>query len=254
MPIREASAVSSEEMSRSMDWKPMPTKMEAPSRKRATGLMQSLRLTRSRISLQVSSGLGAGAAEAVSPSSASSSWAATGAASRIGLAIAKRLAREGAQLALLDENPHKMETIDRESFGPDCRLLTVSCNLCDSRQIRAAVDTISTEWGGLDVLVNSAGNAFYGSTQAMSQEDWQRLLDVSLLGPVELTRLLLPLLLDAEEAHVLNVSSVYGFLATNRCTAHHLTKFGLLGFSEALRAEFAHGRLGVTVLCPDFVA
>lgn len=177
----------------------------------------------------------------------------TGASGGIGRAIAMRLVREGARLALLDENQHKLETIDRESFGPDCRLLTVSCDLCDSHQIRAAVDTILAEWGGLDVLVNSAGIAFYGSTQAMSQDEWQRLLGVNLLGPVELTRILLPWLLEEEEAHIVNVSSMYGFFATNRCTAYHLTKFGLLGFSEALRAEFARGRLGVTALCPGFV-
>jgi hypothetical protein len=91
----------------------------------------------------------------------------TGASGGIGLAIAMRLARAGAQLTLLDENERKLDTIDRESFGPHCRLLAVPCNLSDSQQIGAAVDTILKEWGGLDVLVNSAGIAFYGSTQAV---------------------------------------------------------------------------------------
>ncbi len=177
----------------------------------------------------------------------------TGAASGIGRAIAIGLAREGAQLALLDVDRDGLQRIDSEVLGSDCEPIRLPCDLRDDSQIEAAVARIVSEWGGLDILVNNAGVVYYGRTHAMSKQEWQQVLDVNLLGPAELTRLLLPHLLAQPEAHVVNVSSMYGYVATNRCTAYHLTKSALIGFSEALRAECARSGLGVSVICPAFV-
>lgn len=165
-----------------------------------------------------------------------------------------QLAREGAQLALLDHNAEELTRLDAAALGTDAEPLHLICDLRDQHQIHHAVHQLLQHWQGLDILVNNAGVAYYGSTHAMSEQDWQQILGVNLLGPVELTRLLLPHLLAQPEAHIVNVSSMYGHLATNRSTAYHLTKFGLVGFSEALRAEYARSGLGVTSLCPGFVA
>ncbi|MCC9606922.1 SDR family NAD(P)-dependent oxidoreductase [Blastopirellula sp. JC732] len=178
----------------------------------------------------------------------------TGAASGIGRSIAMQLAREGVHLALLDHNEVELKQLDAKALGIDAEPLHLICDLRDREQIQEAVQQLIRHWQGVDILINNAGVAYYGSTHAMSQDEWQQILGVNLLAPVELTRLLLPYLLAEPEAHIVNVSSMYGHLATNRSTAYHLTKFGLVGFSEALRAEYARSGLGVTSLCPGFVA
>ena len=109
------------------------------------------------------------------------------------------------------------------------------------------------DWGGLDILVNNAGVAYYGPTECMTAEQWQRLLAVNLLAPIQFTRELLPTLLERPEAHILNVCSIAGLVASGRLAAYHVSKYGLVGFSEALRAEFDRRGLGVTALCPGLV-
>jgi short-subunit dehydrogenase len=77
---------------------------------------------------------------------------------------------------------------------------------------------------------------------------------VNLLAPMRLTRALLPALIERPEAHIVNVASMYGFVATAECAAYHASKFGLLGFSESLAVEFQGTNLGVTTVCPGFVS
>jgi short-subunit dehydrogenase len=103
------------------------------------------------------------------------------------------------------------------------------------------------------LLVNNAGVAYYGATTEMDDDAWHTLMAVNLHAPVLLTRRLLPRMLEQPEAHVLNVSSILGLVAHRKACAYHVSKYAMVGFSEALRAEFTRTGLGVTVLCPGFV-
>lgn len=181
-------------------------------------------------------------------------WAVvTGAGSGIGQAIARRLAHEGTHLWLIDRNADALETVSAE-----CRRLGV---LVESRvvdlTVEEEIETLAAELldadTPIDVLVNNAGVAYYGATAAMEDEAWNQLMAVNLHAPVLLTRRLLPRLLEQPEAHVLNVSSILGLVAHRKACAYHVSKFAMVGFSEALRAEFTRAGLGVTVLCPGFV-
>jgi short-subunit dehydrogenase len=177
----------------------------------------------------------------------------TGAASGIGRAIALALAHEGANLFLVDiDQPRLAETAgEARNLG-----IHVNAHVCDvSRpaEIHDAVMALLETWGGLDILVNNAGIAYYGPTANMTEEQWERLLAVNLHAPIQLTRELLPALLARSEAHILNMCSIAGLVATPRLAAYHVSKFALVGFSEALRAEYGHRGLGVTALCPGLV-
>jgi NAD(P)-dependent dehydrogenase (short-subunit alcohol dehydrogenase family) len=88
----------------------------------------------------------------------------------------------------------------------------------------------------------------------MTGEQWQRIMAVNLLAPIRLVHELLPLLLVAEEAHILNVSSMFGLATWRKTAAYQTSKFGLVGFSAALRAEYCSDTFGVTALCPGFRA
>jgi short-subunit dehydrogenase len=177
----------------------------------------------------------------------------TGAASGIGRAIALALAREGAHLYLIDIDGANLAVTAREAAQQNVTVLTRVCDLSDPKQITAAVDSLLSSWGRLDILVNNAGTIYYGPTKEMTAEQWNRVLAVNLLAPIQLVRELLPTLTAQPEAHIVNVSSIFGLVPVPRITAYQTSKFGLVGFSAALRAEYGQHHCGVTALCPGFV-
>ena len=126
-------------------------------------------------------------------------------------------------------------------------------DLSDAAQISAAVGRLAAAFGGLDILINNAGVSYYGPTEAMTPEQWRRIMAVNLLAPIQLFGELLPLLAAAEEAHVLNVCSMFGIAPWRKAAAYQTSKYGLVGFTAALRAEFQRAHFGVTALCPGFV-
>ena len=177
----------------------------------------------------------------------------TGAASGIGRAIALALAGEGADVFLVDINADALADVAREAGNHGIKVVTAVCDLSDPAQIEELGANLRRRWNGLNILVNNAGIAYYGHTHLMTGEQWQRIMAVNLLAPIRLVHELLPLLLVAEEAHILNVSSMFGLATWRKTAAYQTSKFGLVGFSAALRAEYCSDTFGVTALCPGFV-
>jgi NAD(P)-dependent dehydrogenase (short-subunit alcohol dehydrogenase family) len=177
----------------------------------------------------------------------------TGAASGIGRAIALALAEEGADLFLLDVDEAKLIETARTARQMGGQVRTHVCDLAQSADIQAALDALLAAWGGLDILINNAGIAYYGATEAMADGLWDRILAVNLLAPIRLARELLPVLAAQEEAHIVNVCSFLGLAPARKITAYQTSKFGLVGFSLALRTEYGRPNFGVTTLCPGFV-
>jgi 3-oxoacyl-[acyl-carrier protein] reductase len=176
----------------------------------------------------------------------------TGAASGIGRAIALALAKEGADLFLVDIRDAELASVAREAQGLGVAVLPRVCDLSKPAQITAMVDSLLSEWGKLDILVNNAGVAYYGPTHDMTAEQWTWILSINLLAPIQLIRELIPTLLEQQDAHILNVCSILGLVTARKAAAYQTTKFGLVGLSAALRAEYGRD-LGVTALCPGFV-
>ena len=174
----------------------------------------------------------------------------TGAASGIGRGIALALAREGADLYLIDVDEVGLTAVASEATALGVSAVTDRCDLSQPAEITRALQTMLARWEHLDILVNNAGIAYYGPTQLMTAAQWDRLLGVNLLAPIQITRELLPVLLSRPDAHVLNVCSISGLVAGGRFAAYHTSKFGLIGFTAALRAEYGRHGLGVSALCP----
>ncbi len=177
----------------------------------------------------------------------------SGASSGIGRAIALRLAGEGADLFLVGIDEAGMAKTADEARRAGVEVITRRCDVSQPREISSTVAEVLSRWNGVDILVNNAGITYYGRTERMAAEHWEKLLRVNLLSHVQFTRELLPSLLKRPEAHVLNVCSVLGLIGMPKVTAYCTSKFGLVGFSESLRNEFGRQGLGVTALCPGFV-
>jgi short-subunit dehydrogenase len=181
----------------------------------------------------------------------------TGAGSGIGRELSLALAREGVDLWLLDINPtslaevrEEVEKLSRTNNDQPIEVQTSVCDVSKPTEITAAVQSLLAKWGRLNILVNNAGVAYYGPTEKMTAEQWNWLMSINLLAPIQFTRELLPTLLAQTESHLLNICSISGLVAGGRFAAYHTSKFGLVGFTEAMRAEFSRQGLGVTALCP----
>ncbi|OHB75004.1 MAG: short-chain dehydrogenase [Planctomycetes bacterium RBG_16_64_10] len=174
----------------------------------------------------------------------------TGGAAGLGRAIAEQLARAGADVYLLDIDRLGLTDAVGQLRSLGVEAIGAYCDVAQPDQISASVQGLMARWGGLDILVNNAGVAYYGPTLSMTAAQWDWILAVNLHAPIQFTRELLPVLLERAEAHILNMASITGLVAGGRFCAYHVSKFGLVGFSEALRAEFGRQGLGVTALCP----
>jgi NAD(P)-dependent dehydrogenase (short-subunit alcohol dehydrogenase family) len=174
----------------------------------------------------------------------------TGAGSGLGRAIALRLARERANLHLLDIDLPAAEAVADECRRLGVRAAAARCDVSQLSELEMAARDILQQWGTIDILVNNAGIGWYGHTLKMPADAWERLLDVNLHAPIHLTRLLLPTMLKRPEAHVVNMASISGWVCGARFAAYHVSKFGLVGFSEAMRAEYLRRGIGFTAVCP----
>lgn len=177
----------------------------------------------------------------------------TGAGSGIGRAIAIALAREGADLCLVGRDEAKLQATAAEARGHGVEAMIMTCDLAQPAQITATVKSVLAHWPRLDILVNNAGLTYYGATELMTADQLQQILSVNLLAPLQLIRELLPAFIEQGDAHILNVSSIFGLVTMRKAAAYQATKFGLVGLSNTLRAEYRRNGIGVTVLCPGFV-
>jgi clavulanate-9-aldehyde reducatase len=178
----------------------------------------------------------------------------TGASSGIGEATALALARAGAAVALGARRKDRLEEIAKRISDGGGRALPVEADVTDEEQARRLVETAQRELGGLSILVNNAGLMLLGPLEGADPADWRRMVEVNLLGLLWCTRAALPLMREGGGGDIVNVSSVAGRRADAGAAVYNMTKFGVTGFSEALRQEALHAGIRVTCVEPGFVA
>ncbi|MDA7979443.1 MAG: SDR family oxidoreductase [Pirellulales bacterium] len=177
----------------------------------------------------------------------------TGAASGIGRDVCLELARGGADLYLIDIDEDGMRQTADLCREHQVEVRSRCCDVSQADEITATVDAVLAEWEVIDILINNAGVAYYGPVTRMKTEQWDWLLAINLHAPIRFTHEFLPVLLSRPEGHVVNMASICGLVAGPRQTAYHVSKFGLVGYTESLRAEFAGKTLGLTCMCPGLV-
>lgn len=177
----------------------------------------------------------------------------TGAGAGIGRAIATALAEQGVDLWLVDIDEPALEAVADELRLLEVEVVTTVCDLAQAGQIAAMVENIQRQWGTLNILINNAGLCYYGPMMRMTAEHREDIMAVNLLAPIHLTHALLPLLSAQGDAHVVNICSMFGLVTYRKAAIYQASKFGLVGFTEALRAEYAGTGLGFTAVCPGFV-
>jgi clavulanate-9-aldehyde reducatase len=178
----------------------------------------------------------------------------TGASSGIGEATAEALAREGATVAVAARRLDRLEELAKRISDEGGRAETFEVDVADENQARGLILDSEEKLGGLDILINNAGLMLLGPVQGADTEEWRRMVDVNCLGLLYCTHAALPVMQQRGGGHIVNVSSVAGRQADLGSAVYNMTKWGVVGFSEALRQEALHSNVRVTVVEPGFVA
>jgi short-subunit dehydrogenase len=181
----------------------------------------------------------------------------TGAASGIGLALARALAARGVDLALADRDEAALAAVRAELAAKGRRVVTHGCDVSDDAQVAEAARAFDRQLGPIHLLFNNAGIDMSGRLQDLALADWRRAFDVNVFGVVHGIRHFLPLLQrHGEAAHVVNTASGAGLWVSGDATmgAYAATKFAVVAISEALEQELEGTPVGVSVLCPGPVA
>jgi len=177
----------------------------------------------------------------------------TGAGGGIGGALARKLARNGFRLALVDVDGDAMARTAAAVREAGAEVSVHMADLSDAETVDAVAEAVLRAHEQVDVLVNNAGVALFGGFHEMRLSDFEWLLSVNFWAAVHLTKRLLPHLLSRPSAQIVNVSSVFGLIAPEGQTAYAASKFALRGFSEALRHELQGTSVSVMVVYPGGV-
>lgn len=179
----------------------------------------------------------------------------TGAASGIGRATALRLAAYGAELFLTDRDADGLaQTVaDARALGaqvPAHRVLDIS----NYDEVAAFAADVHAAHPSMDVVMNIAGVSAWGTVDRLSHEQWTKMVEINLMGPIHVIETFVPAMVAARRGgHVVNVSSAAGLIGLPWHAAYSASKYGLRGLSEVLRFDLAAHRIGVSVVVPGAV-
>ena len=175
-------------------------------------------------------------------------WFITGAGRGMGVDIARAALAAGNAVVAAGRNP---DTVT-ETLGQSADLLPVKLDVTNPQDSQAAVKAGLDRFGRIDVLVNNAGNFEAGFFEELSPEQVERQLSTTLMGPMHVTRAILPVMRRQRSGHVITISSSAGLAGQEFCTAYAASKFGLEGWAESLRLEIEPFGIHITIVNPGF--
>lgn len=178
----------------------------------------------------------------------------TGAGKGIGRAIAIALAQEGVNVGLLARSQDDLVKVANELKIYGVKTSIATADVSDMNAVNVAVDTIKSELGFIDILINNAGVGKFGRFMELEPSEWENVIKINLLGVYYVTRAVLPEMIEKQIGDIVNISSSAGQRGTAVTSAYSASKFGLIGLSESLMQEVRKHNIRVTTLTPSTVA
>ena len=174
-------------------------------------------------------------------------WLITGASRGIGRAIAARAIQNGDRVCILARSDEGGATA--EQFGE--RAISVVADVAQPDAVAAAINDVTSQWGGLDVVVNNAGLHRGGRVDAVASDDWDLSLATNLTGPFNVVRATLPHL--SAGSSIINIGAVVGYRGFPGDSCYGASKAGLAGLTQVLSAELAPRGIRVNLVVPGFI-
>jgi NAD(P)-dependent dehydrogenase (short-subunit alcohol dehydrogenase family) len=177
----------------------------------------------------------------------------TGASRGIGLAIAQRLGRLGAAVALCARHGEALETARARLAGEGITAVAIPADVTRADQVESLVATTRRELGEIDILVNNAGVGWFGPLHEATEEDWDRVLDTNLKAPFLVVRAAAPGMIARRRGHVIQIASLAGKNAFAGGGVYCASKWGLLGMTYCMAEDLRAYGIRASVVCPGSV-
>ena len=176
----------------------------------------------------------------------------TGGSRGLGLLMARQLRKEGARVALLARNREELARA-KEQLGDDTNVLTIACDVAERELVRQAVEIVAHHFGRIDMLINNAGVIQVGPLEHMTYADYHHAMNVHFWGALHCTEAVLPYMRQRRIGRIVNIASIGGLIAVPHLAPYSASKFALVGYSDAVRAEVAKDGIRVTTVCPGLM-
>jgi len=177
----------------------------------------------------------------------------TGASSGIGEATAEALAAAGARVVLAARRVEELEALAERIESDGGETLVAPTDVTDGDDIDALVEETTDEYGRIDILVNNAGIMLLEPLERADRSNLRQMVEVNLIGLMNLTHAVLPVMQEQEAGHIVNVSSTAGREASANSSGYNATKFGVNAFTDAVRQEVSAEGIRTTVIEPGAV-
>ena len=178
----------------------------------------------------------------------------TGAGKGIGKAIALALAKEGVNVILVARTQEEIDSVAAKVRSLRVKALAITADVASIDSVNAAVAKALNEFGAIDILINNAGIASFGKFLELEPTDWERIIQVNLMGPYYVTRAVVPNMIERQTGDIINISSTAGLAGNALTSAYSASKFALLGLTDSLMQEMRKHNIRVTALTPSTVA
>lgn len=178
----------------------------------------------------------------------------TGAGRGIGRATAIALAKEGVHLGLIGLTMSNLEKVTAELEQYDVNVSAATADVANLEAVHQAVEHIKSDLGSIDILINNAGIAKFGGFLDLTPEEWENIIQVNLMGVYNVTRAVLPDMIERKSGDIVNISSTAGQKGAPVTSAYSASKFAVLGLTESLMLEVRKHNIRVTALTPSTVA
>ncbi|MFH6970743.1 3-ketoacyl-ACP reductase [Flavobacterium petrolei] len=178
----------------------------------------------------------------------------TGAGKGIGKAIALALAKEGVNVILVARTQEEIDSVAAKVRSLRVKAMAITADVADINSVNAAVAKALAEFGTIDILINNAGIAAFGKFLELEPTDWERIIQVNLMGTYYVTRAVLPNMIERQTGDIINISSTAGLSGNALTSAYSASKFAVLGLTESLMQEVRKHNIRVTALTPSTVA
>jgi 3-oxoacyl-[acyl-carrier protein] reductase len=178
----------------------------------------------------------------------------TGAGRGIGRATAIALAKEGVNLGLIGLNMSNLEKVAAELASYDVNVSAAAADVADITSVQHGVEHIQSDLASIDILINNAGTAKFGGFLDLTPEEWENIIRVNVMGVYNVTRAVLPGMIERKSGDIVNISSSAGQKGAPATSAYSASKFAVLGLTESLMLEVRKHNIRVTALTPSTVA
>jgi 3-oxoacyl-[acyl-carrier protein] reductase len=179
----------------------------------------------------------------------------TGGSKGIGYGIAEALVKEGVKVAITSRSQASADkaALQLGRVGKDVAAVGIGADVRDAKAMQKAVDTVVQRWGGIDLLIANAGLGYFGSIETLTAEDWTETIDTNLTGVFHTVKASLAAL-KKSKGYIITIASLAGTNFFAGGSAYNASKFGLVGFTQAIMLDLRNHGIKVTTIMPGSVA